>query len=166
MRQTLKVFMVILFVCSTLVSCVNYDEKAERAVNNETSEHAAQLRQPPDLTVEIGEDIIYPKLGRHNWSYIDSEGSEIHMDADSEPPPVIYQHKDPEKLISEEKALFHFDSAPFEYFIKEWHPDGDNGIAGTYEQLNLSDHEGIKIFEVLASWAEGTASYTFYLDID
>ena len=140
-------------------------------------------KQPPLLAlnfVKNGDNAnINALTGTYSWSFEDSDGSTMSTESDSAHPldiindlPVI------EKANDTVSIGLDFESAPDSVTVKRWN-DKYVGDAQTNEQFSeeveiintsislysiaLTDDNNGYIYEVKASWEQGTAYYSFYV---
>ncbi|MFA9556410.1 hypothetical protein ACERII_03750 [Evansella sp. AB-rgal1] len=160
-----KVFFILIFI-GILFGCSNNITGTNSAsnINDKTNEISAQLREPPNLEIFIGEEKVTPVLGTYSWSYKYENGTTESIEADADSPSTIVEGREPQKVDADADISIEFSTMPITYLIREW--DTEHNVLGIERELNLSIHEGKKIFELLGSWEQGNASYVFYLDIE
>ena len=124
---------------------------------------STQILEPPNLVISVDGDTIQPIVGTYSWSRQNSDGAATSIHADSDAPPGLVKDQEPLIVTSSSEMTFDFEIPPTKYEIRAW--DKDNNVTGTYDEVDLSEHEGTVIFEVLAHWEQGTASYAFLLDV-
>lgn len=121
------------------------------------------IQTPPDLTIQAGDEAIEPALGPYTWDTTDEGGSGNISSATAESPPVLVSSTDPTNVTADTPIELEFEEKPDNYSIRIW--DQDETVVSESDQVDLSG-EGHVIYEVLAEWEEGTASYSFTLYIE
>ncbi len=124
---------------------------------------STQILKPPNLVITVDGNTIHPAVGTYSWSVKNNDGTSTSIHEDSDAPPGLVKDQEPFIVTSSSEITFDFEIPPTKYEIRTW--DEDNNVTGTYENVNLSEHEGTVIFEVLAHWEQGTASYAFLLHV-
>ncbi|UCZ51535.1 hypothetical protein LGQ02_11695 [Bacillus shivajii] len=162
MKFSIKILTLTIIGLIAIIGCS--DNTQETNNNNEPNENVSQLRKPPNLYMVVGEETINPVLGSHSWTFEHSDGTTESIEADSYSPSIIVEMREPQKVDANTDISFEFETTPKTYQAREW--DTEHNVLGSNNELDLSIHEGKKIFEILASWEQGTASYVFYLDIE
>lgn len=162
MKSSISVVVFTLFLSFMLTGCSINESVSEPAIASSPATQNDFVLRPPSLTIQIGEETIRPIVGSYSWSRKNQGGTRQSIEADSVAPPKLVEKHEPHIVYKADRVDFVFETPPTEYEIREWNPDI---YMKTYNELNLSIHEGIKVFEVLARWEEGTASYSFLLDV-
>ena len=124
---------------------------------------STEILKPPNLVISVDGKTIQPIVGTYSWSHENSDGTSTAIHADSDAPPGLVKDQEPFIVTPSSEMTFDFETPPTKYEIRTW--DEDYNVTGTYDKLDLSEHEGTIIFEVLAHWEQGTASYTFLLRV-
>ncbi|WP_423188356.1 hypothetical protein ACO1PF_07010 [Alkalibacterium sp. f15] len=119
--------------------------------------------EPPGLTLYAGEEILDPVLGTYSWSVENEDGTVTATEVDAAAPPELVSIIDPMEVTADTTIDLGFEEQPDRYTVRIW--DEDNAILSESDEVVLSG-EGIVIYEVLAHWEQGTATYAFSLDIE
>lgn len=130
----------------------------------EKTEETANLKSPPKLTVSVDGDTIEGTLGTHSWSYDNSDGTSTGIDALSASPQEIVKNQKPTNVNANSDINLNFEKPPTNYEVRIW--GTDNTIKGVYDKLVVPDYKGIVIYEVLANWEQGTATYVFLFNVE
>jgi len=118
--------------------------------------------EPPDLTINFGEEILHPFLGSYSWTIDNGDGKGEGIEADSESPPDLVKGKTALQVSSDTSVELNFEDPPNNYILRIWN---DNyTILKQTKEVDLSE-TGIFIYEVLAHWEQGTASYAFVIEV-
>lgn len=120
--------------------------------------------QPPALTLTVGGETIPKARTSWSWSFYDEEeGAMAGVEAATDSPPELVDTANPKKVAADAEVLLDFEEAPVKYEIQVW---DENNNAISYGGFNLSEHQGITIFEIRAYWEQGSAGYAFALNIE
>ncbi|MDQ0208854.1 YajG family lipoprotein [Alkalicoccobacillus murimartini] len=119
--------------------------------------------KPPELSISIGEETIDPVLGAYSWGETNVFGQGVSVSASSDLPVTIADYQEPITVASDSEVSIEFEKQPTHYSVRTWDSEGQ---LDSYDELDLSIHSGLNIYEILASWPEGTGSYSFYLDVE
>ena len=133
---------------------------------------AEPLKEPPELTVKCGEQSIQVHNGADSWSdgNVNSSGSTIH--------PLYDRDNYPSLATNYSEASFGFSVEPSRIVeIRRWDyhalmadPDTDHsseqlsGAPVKFSENTFQVGFGDYIYEILAEWPEGTASYVFVIN--
>lgn len=147
------------------MGCSSKEERIENLNNDKgTVENKMTSKSPPSLTISIGEEVIRTFLLGYSWSYYDeNEGSMAAIEKETMPPLSLGNIDKVTNVDPNSEVTLKFERSPTEYQFIIW--ESEHNISGTYEELDLSQLKGKVIFQVLANWEEGKASYFFYLNI-
>ncbi|PRY78647.1 hypothetical protein [Alkalibacterium olivapovliticus] len=118
---------------------------------------------PPELTIQAGDDTIIPVLGSYSWSVENQDGTLNSIEASADGPPELVRMSEPTQVTEDATIEFVFEEEPRTYSVRIW--DEDNTVISESNDLVLSG-TGDVIYEVLAFWEQGTASYAFSLTIE
>lgn len=121
------------------------------------------ILQPPSLTIYVGEETISPSLGTYSWSFDNGDGTETVIESDSLAPPELVKNNNPLQVTVDTKVELNFEIQPDMYTVRIW--DDGNNVISTLDKVVLFG-KGKVIYEVLAHWKQGTASYAFSLNIE
>lgn len=170
MKFNFLFFSLTLFGLLTVMGCSGTSEKnadvdttsgIEQGSNAGNSE--GTIPKPPGLTIYAGEEIVRPVLGTYSWNMDHGDGTTSGIEADSAAPPELVQDSNPTLVTSDTSIDLDFEEQPESYTVRRW--DEDSTIVSESNEVILSD-EGKVIYEVLAHWEKGTASYAFSLNIE
>ncbi|MCA0972078.1 hypothetical protein LCM20_15835 [Halobacillus litoralis] len=120
----------------------------------------AVRKEPPTLTISIGDETIKADRGSYSWSYERDDGSGVGLQADGPVPPVMVEDSDAPEVSSSADLDLHFDREPESYELRVWK---ENGGSDPYEQLE--SYKGRTIFGVIAEWEQGKAVYAFAVNV-
>ncbi|KIL45576.1 hypothetical protein [Jeotgalibacillus soli] len=134
-------------------------------MKEELTEEKLTSETPPDLTLLISEHNVRTTRGSYSWSwYNETEDAMTSIVADSGPPPALVNIENGINVFSNANVRLNFKESPINYVVRIW--DIENNITGTYDEIDLSEHEGKVIFKVISNWEQGTSSYAFSLNIN
>lgn len=171
-----QLYLIPFFLVSLLVSvgCGNQAEQMleEGTQLNETTEAEAgesegmageEFPEPPGLTVIAGGGTIEALLGTYSWSVNNEDGTITAIEADTAPPPDLVRAMTPIAVTSDTVVELEFEVEPDRYSVRTW--EEDYTVSSSRDDVILT-RDGRVIYEVRASWAQGTATYAFVLDIN
>lgn len=141
------------------------DSKVKEISNNEGVDGSSgdAIPKPPSLIVYVGEENVRPSLGTYSWSIIDNEnGTSRGIQADSSAPPELVKGNNPLQVTTDTNVELDFEEQPESYTVRIW--NDDNNVISESDRVVLSG-KGKVIYDVLAHWEQGTASYAFSLEI-
>ncbi|WP_114351327.1 hypothetical protein [Saliterribacillus persicus] len=119
--------------------------------------------KPPSLTVYVGEKIVRPSLGTYSWSVDNGDGTASGIEAGSSTPPELVKDSNPMQATANTNIELDFEVQPESYTVRIW--GDDNNVVNSSVEFFLSG-KGKIVYEVLAHWEQGTASYAFSLDVE
>ncbi|SFL58685.1 hypothetical protein SAMN04487943_102337 [Gracilibacillus orientalis] len=171
-KLVLSIFAFITFL--SILGCSEVDEtnsnsdndnKPIKTSNKETTEQPPKTTRPkpPGLTVYVGEEIVRPALGTYNWNYESGDGTSAEIHADSLAPPELVKNHNPTEVTADSNVELDFEKQPDSYIVRIW--DDDNNIISNSDKVVLTG-KGKVIYDVLVQWEQGTASYSFSLNIE
>ncbi|MCP3032860.1 hypothetical protein LF817_16155 [Halobacillus sp. A1] len=175
MRNFRFLFLALTLICLlSLMGCsgindtkekTDSDSEGKEVNNNEeldgTSEEA--VPEPPSLTVSVEEETIRPSLGTYSWSVDNGDGTESLIESGSFAPPELVKGSNPMQVSANTDVELDFEEQPERYSVRIW--GDDNNVVNNSDEVVLSD-KGKNVYEVLAHWDQGTASYAFSLDVE
>lgn len=135
---------------------VNSDDDSEDSPIN-------TIPKPPGLTIYAGEEMIRPVLGTYSWGVDNKDGTTSGIEADSFAPPELVKNNNSIQVTADTNVELVFEEQPESYTMRIW--DDDNNIVSESSEFVLPS-EGKVIYEVLAHWEQGKASYAFSLNIE
>jgi hypothetical protein len=115
------------------------------------------------LTISVGEETIRPKLASYSWEYENGDGTSTGKHADAPAPPDLVEGEKTVNVNSNTEVRLNFEIQPAHYQVRVW--NSKNDIIHTDSEVVLSGFQGKVIYEVLATWGKGTASYAFTLNV-
>ena len=143
----------------TVTGCSDANDTNGDAENDS----ADALTEPPGLTVHAGEESVRAELGTYSWRIAHEDGTETAIEADSAAPPELVKLGEPLAVSSDAAVELDFEEEPQSYTVRIWNEE--NTVLSESDEVELSG-QGTVIYEVLANWEEGKASYAFSLTID
>lgn len=157
---TLVIFLVV-------VGCSDENEatsevKEEKGTVQTTQSSEATVLEPPEFTITAGGKTIHPTLGTHSWTIDNGDGTAESIEVDSDAPPDLVTGKNTLQLTANSSVEFNFEEPPTNYILRIW--DEEYTIVRQTKEVDLNE-TGVFIYEVLAHWEQGTASYAFAVEV-
>ena len=160
----LLITMLSLAACSEPNEADNEIDKPDNELNDsEAPSSDENALEPPTLTINAGREMLTPILGAYSWTVDNEDGTQRSIVVDAAAPPGLVRTAEPIQVTQDTEIELDFEEEPDTYSVRIW--DEDNTIISTSDNVDLSS-EGEVIYEVLAHWTQGTASYAFLLSID
>ncbi len=130
-------------------------------------------QEPPSLTVQCGSETVEALLSTYSWSIVSSDGKGRSISADGKHPVELLDLYTPLPLGSETTATLSFEVKPLSVTVKCWNEnnldlDDASNLYADCMELDYDNGtitlptDGNYIYEVLASWENGSAYYAFY----
>ncbi|WBW96566.1 hypothetical protein [Oceanirhabdus sp. W0125-5] len=154
-----KLFTMILFLSILIVGC---NQKNQRESDNVTSS-----TNPPKLTVTVDNKSITGVLGTYSWTVDNGDGTETSIQSDSEAPPELAKdQKEPLNIKPSSSIILNFKNEPKEYIVTLWKDNIKNKQEVIDGEIIAPEEKGSFVYEVFATWKEGTAYYAFSVNIE
>lgn len=157
---------VICMLCG-LVGCNSSNKGPEQNFASSAHEKSrevnlTQTEKPPSLTITIGKKVIKTMQGGYSWSYSDSNtGQIVYIEADSMPPTELVNVEDAVSVSLSEPITLNFEKKPLNYEIRVY--DNRDVRIATHDSFKHIKEKGKAIYEIWATWEEGTSSYAVAL---
>ena len=124
------------------------------------------FNEPPELIVSSKGNEVVAVLGTYSWSYDKGDGSFAGIEADSFGPTEIVKHQShPLKTKLGSEVILDFARTPKEIKISIW---DDNQVLREIEvegNTFITDEKGNILYEVYATWEQGSAHYAVKLNV-
>lgn len=163
--MNIRFLVVIAIVVLTVTGCGNSDAMIN-GNNSDQTEVVVKtpiLKAPPNLSVTVDDIEVNLAKGTYSWSYPNGDGTSTAIEADSAAPPDLVKSLNQVDVTSESKIKLDFEKDPLSYQVRIWKTDYTTTNVNK-ESYGLSEHKGLLVYEVLANWQEGTATYAFLLN--
>ncbi|RXJ04393.1 hypothetical protein DS745_03135 [Anaerobacillus alkaliphilus] len=160
----IRFFLQLLIVLSIIVGCSN-EANYLSEVNKQNEELKESIyKNPPQVTISNGVEEVNGLLGPYGWTSCCNNGKSISVQASSDAPPNLVQNRKPLKVTSGTTISIEFETPPIKYEVKTWGENND--VTGSFTEIDTITHKGRTVFEILATWEQGIASYSFLVDIE
>ncbi|MDN7245581.1 hypothetical protein [Planococcus shenhongbingii] len=159
-------FLSMLFIF-VLVGCSQEKEVIKNDKNmNSTVENVKYTSQkPPQLKIGVNEEEFPAALGGYDWSYFDQEeNSMASVQAETIPVSELVGKRKGPAVNSDTSIELKFEEEPISYQVNTW--DSAGNITGSFKDVVLDGQSGRTIYEVVATWEQGTGHYFFPLTIE
>ncbi|RDW17213.1 hypothetical protein [Oceanobacillus chungangensis] len=160
----------VIFMQCALVGCSIFietsTEQYDASSGNEASQedHWTYNEKPPSLTISFGEETVKTSQGGYSWSYLDSKtGQMISIEADSMPATELVNIENAVTVNLSKTIILNFEKEPLHYEIRVY--DHNDNMVATYNDFKDVKRIGKSVYEILATWEEGTGIYAVALDV-
>lgn len=145
-----------------LIGCSHSNDFQTEQNSNEVN--LTHNKKPPSLTITVGEEIIKAHQSGYNWRYFDEEtGETVGVEVESLPPKEILHAENAVIVDLKEPIQLTFENEPIKYEIRAY--DNNGRMLTTSNDFKDIKEKGKTIYEIVASWANGTAIYVAMLDV-
>lgn len=156
--------MLIIFV---LAGCSQESEATKNEENmSESGENVKHTEQkPPQLKIRVNQEEFSAALGGYAWSYFDQkENSMVEIETETIGVSELIGDRKGPIVNSGTSIELMFEEEPISYQVNIW--DSTENIKGSFEDIVLDGQSGKTIYEVVATWEQGTGHYFFPLTIE
>lgn len=161
-----KVLFLSIMVIVALVGCSQEKEVIKNDKNTKNSvENVKNTNQkPPQLKIIVNEEEYSTALSGYTWSYFDKEDGMTSVEVESVPPSELIGKQKRRIVNSDASIKLEFETEPDSYQVNIW--DSANNVKGPFEDVIVDGKTGEMVYEIVASWDQGTAHYFFSLTIE
>lgn len=158
----IKRFLVISSLIVLLFSLIGCGGKKIGVANEKT-----ELEGPPILKVIYQDKSIAAIRGTYSWTVDNNDGTKTTTNADSPAPNVLVKNSTP--LIVPPKStltLDFFSGKPETTIVNIWQDNKPIKQTINDNKLLMPELKGSVVYEVMATWKQGTAHYGFLVNIN
>ena len=120
---------------------------------------------PPKLKVVVDEVEVTAVLGARNWSHFDKKENEMtSFEAETISPWELAEKQKTLWINKNTKVELKFERDPHSYNLYIW--DSISQRNGPFSGIVIEESKGKSVYEVVASWEQGTAHYVFSLEVE
>lgn len=131
-----------------------------------TPSNEGQHTKPPELKVLFQNKSIDAVRGTYSWTIDNNDGTKTTTNADSSSPTELVKNSGPLTVSPKSSLTLKFsDAQPTSVNVNIWEDKTTIKQKFINNQLVVPDYKGSIIYEVVATWEKGTASYAFLVDI-
>lgn len=103
--------------------------------------------------------------GGYSWSFFDEkDNASATIEAESLSPLELAENQKAPKVNGETKIDFYFDKQPDSYYVQIW--DSEGITRGPFDDIVLDEPNGKTVYQIIAEWEQGTATYIFSLTLE
>ncbi|MCH4825208.1 hypothetical protein [Planococcus halocryophilus] len=162
-----KLIMIIIFIIFVLAGCFQENETTNNEGNMSSSvdnvKHTKQ--KPPQLIIEVNEKEFSATLGSYSWSYFDQEeNSMLGIETETIGVSELIGDRKGVTVNSGASIKYKFEEEPISYRVNSW--DSTENLKEPFKDVVLDGQNGRIIYEVVATWEQGTGHYFFSLTIE
>lgn len=128
-------------------------------------EFAPEMVAPPVLNISHENRRTHAERGTFSWSIHNDDGSEVMTSSDSEGPTELVKNTNPLKVPPKAIITLEFNDKPKEMLVNIW--EDDKQIKQDFADMKLivPESKGLVIYEVIATWEQGTSHYAFLVKV-
>lgn len=149
-----------------MIGCVQENQVSENEKDMSSTEGNIEYfsQKPPHLKVKINEDEFSAGLSGYEWSYYDQEENMMAtVQTESISPSELVGNRKAPEVNSKTSIKFIFEEEPLSYQVIIW--GAKNNSMGSSKEVVLDGQSGRTIYEVAATWEQGTGHYYFPLTV-
>ncbi|EIM05372.1 hypothetical protein A1A1_16660 [Planococcus antarcticus DSM 14505] len=142
----------------------------ERVIDSENTPQVKEITKdifetPPELKIVVDGVEIAAVLGARTWSYFDEKEKAMTLfEAETHSPLEIAEHRKASKVNETTKIGLEFERDPHSYNFYRW--DSGSQRIGPFSEITFEESKGKTVYEVVATWDQGTAHYVFSLEVE
>lgn len=160
MKKNRLIFLLFIAMIS-LVACTN--GQSEEAILDKNERSSSEL---PTLKVFYGNDFIEAEIGTSSWTINNSDGTKTSIESDTAGPTELVTGVSTFKASPESTIKLEFSNKPDEVIVNIWEENEQQEQDSTNMEIVLPDLEGVLIYEVIATWEQGTVAYAFSVEVE
>lgn len=160
-------FFLISMLLIIMAGCVpKYQVVENEKISSHSKRNLEYLSQkPPQMKIEINDEKILAVLSGYEWSFFDEEENRTAtVQAESISPSELLDNRRAPSVNSKTSIQFEFDREPHSYKVTIW--EAKKFLNSSSDVVVLDGERGRTIYEVTATWEQGTAHYFFPLTIE
>ncbi|WP_223701783.1 hypothetical protein [Sutcliffiella deserti] len=134
---------------------------------NACSQESQENKRPPELKVSSNNDEVTAVIGAYDWTYESFNGNSTTESVDSDIPPriVVNQTKHLNTTLGS-KVNLDFTKAPKEIKVSIWNTNEKEREVDVVGSSFNTDEKGYIIYEIHATWDQGSVSYAVNLHVE
>ncbi|MDN3436712.1 hypothetical protein QMA04_01350 [Planococcus sp. APC 3900] len=103
--------------------------------------------------------------GGYSWSFFDEkENVSATIETESLSPLELAENQKAPKVNEETTIDLHFDKQPDSCYVQIW--DSEGVTRGPFDDIVLDEPNGKTVYQIIAEWEQGTATYVFSLTVE
>lgn len=157
----IKRFLVISSLSILLFSLIGCDGKKIGVANEKT-----ELKNPPTLKVIYQDKSIEARRGTYTWTVDNNDGTNTTTNGDSPAPNELVKNSTPLIVPPKSNLTLDFTDKPENTIVNIWQDNKPIKQTITDNKLLMPGLKDSVVYEVIATWKQGTASYAFLVNIN
>ena len=157
----IKRFLVISSLIVLLFSLIGCEGKKIGVANEKT-----ELKNPPTLKVIYHDKSIEAICGTYSWTIDNNDGTKTATNADGAAPNVLVKNSTPLIVPTKATLTLDFSDKPETTIVNIWQDNKPIKQTITDNKLLMPELKGPVVYEVIATWKQGTAYYAFLVNIN
>ena len=103
--------------------------------------------------------------GGYSWSFFDEkENASATIEAESLSPLELAENQKAPRVNGETTIDLHFNKQPDSCYVQIW--DSEGVTRGPFDDIVLGESSGKMVYQIIAEWEQGTATYIFSLKLE
>lgn len=132
----------------------------------ESSNKQAQMEKPPTLKVHSNEKTLEAIRGTYSWTTQNADGTGTTTHVDCAGPNDMVKGSIPFVLPSSSTLLLTFENPPSQVLVYICSSDGNKKVEVNGGRFKVPAIKGLYVYEVVATWQQGTCSYAFLVNVN
>ncbi len=163
-----KCLLLLILMPFLLIGCSQKNEVAGKEIDSkngsvENTEYISQ--KPPQLRVAVNGEEQIAALNGYSWGYFDEEkNSMVGIEAEFIGVSQLMGSRKGPVATSDTSIELKFEEEPLSYWVHIREPAGN--VTGFSKEVVLDGQSGRTIYEVAATWEQGTGHYYFSLTVE
>jgi hypothetical protein len=156
-KKLLTVFLLI-FLLSSLVGCSDNKTGADNKKE--------ELQSPPTLKVSYQDKSIQAVRGTYTWTTDNKDGTKKTINADTSGPTELVKNSTPLTVSPNSTITLNFSDKPEDITVNIWQENKPIKQIITDSKVTTPEFKDSVIYEVIATWDQGTVYYAFLVNVN
>jgi hypothetical protein len=131
-----------------------------------TSNKQTFLDKPPILKVLSQDKNINASTGTYSWTTDNNDGTKTTIFADSASPPEVVKESTPLTVSSKSVLTLSFNDKPSNIKVNIWKNNNSINQEISDNKIEVPETKGAMVYEVVATWNQGTVRYAFLVNVN
>lgn len=158
--RILKIFsMLFIVILVVMLGCSSTGIKT-------SSNTKSELKNTPTLKVSYQGKNIEAKRGTSSWAVENSDGTKTITNAGSSSPTELVKGSTPITVVPKATLTLDFSDKPNNTIVNIWRGNDSIEQEITDSKVTAPETAGVVIYEVIATWSQGTVTYAFSVKVE